>query len=681
MIIIIMHKTTTMIKSSCTNFFCLFILFTLFSNTTFGQNAYTKLCLAAIEYEKAGKLDEAANKYTEAISLKPDDWTGYSYRAKINLQRGNHDDAISDVTKAISLSPQTLSLYAIRANCLDAKGMHDKAIFDYNMALSKVGSSDKEIYLIYFQRGRSYFYNKQYKEAVIDFDQALVLAQKFQNSTERIYFFRAQANMELSNYTGAIKDFDSFLLARPNDMEAMLLQGFALLKNGDKEKANALALKIIQLDPSKEAYFSGSRMTDIFNIDFRREKSKKLTQDAQILLSEQSTIPSKTLANIKINDAFRNLDSAWLLSPGLSSEDMELKNTIRENFYIVYPLMRSKPEITELVRKYAVQATSATQEKKYDDAISLWSATLNISPYFPLAYYNRAMLYEMKGLLRNSISDMENYLKLMPDASDARSSRDKIYAWEGKIKDAPVAEQVSPRYGPVNQIEEKSYSPGNFKFAVGMGGSFGLQFAKNPALAALWTQNTLGATPDYDYSDKLPFLYSGDLELVVKPVKRIGIGMFGKMTGGIGARTKVSEVKYIMSMAALQFGGLIRYYMILNNGAARPDLYLQGAFGQSKLNGYYGVATMDGIIFDYSYMKNYKGSAPYLSAGLGMGGKVGKHGYVTFSLDYLTSKIEKVSWEVTTNTAVPTDVGRTGTINTIANYNGILLKFIFGVCF
>ena len=675
-----MHKTTTMNKSTCNSFFVLVILFTLFSNTTSAQNAYTKLCLAAIEYEKAGKLDEAANKYSEAIKLKPDDWTGYSYRAKINLQRGNHDDAISDVAKAISLSPQTLSLYAVRANCLDAKGMHDKAIDDYNMALSKVSASDKEIYLTYFQRGRSYFYDKKYKEAVSDFDQALALAQKFQNSTERIYFFRAQAYMELNNFTAAIKDFDSFLTARPNEMEALLLQGYAFLKNGEKEKANAIALKIIQLDPSKEAYFTGSRLPEIFNLDFRREKSKQLTQDAQIFLSEQSTIPSKTLANIKINDAFRNLDTAWLLSPGLTNEDLNLKKTIRENFFIVYPLMKSKPEITELVRKYAVQATSATQEKKYDDAVTLWSTTLNISPYFPLAYYNRAMLYEMKGLLRYSISDMENYLKLMPEAADARSSRDKIYEWEGKIKNAPVAEQVSPRYGSINQIESKSYSPGNFIVAFGMGGSFGVQFAKNPALADLWTQNTAGATPDYKYSDKLPFIYSGDMELTVKPVKRIGIGMFGKLTGGIGARTKVSEVKYIMSMAAIQFGGLVRYYMILNNGAERPDLYLQAAFGQSKLNGYYGVATMDGIIFDYSYMKNFKGSAPYYSAGLGMGGKVGKHGYVTLSMDYINSKFEEISYEVTIPKALPGAVS-SGTMNTIANYNGILLKFIFGVCF
>ena len=65
--------------------------------------------------------------------------------------------------------------------------------------------------------------------------------------------------------------------------------------------------------------------------------------------------------------------------------------------------------------------------KKYDEAIRLYTTTLSISPWVPVAYYNRSLLYELRGQFRNSISDMEQYLALAPDASDARSAKDKIY--------------------------------------------------------------------------------------------------------------------------------------------------------------------------------------------------------------------------------------------------------------
>ena len=151
-----------------------------------------------------------------------------------------------------------------------------------------------------------------------------------------------------------------------------------------------------------------------------------------MLISQISTTPSKALANLKLTDAFKNLDTAWLYSPSLTQEDRNLRDSIMEKFFVVYPLMKTKPEISEQVRRYVVQATSATKEKEYDNAINLWTTTLNISPYLPIAYYNRALLFEMKGLLRYSISDMENYVKLSPDASDARSSKRKYMNWKLK---------------------------------------------------------------------------------------------------------------------------------------------------------------------------------------------------------------------------------------------------------
>ena len=657
------------------------------TNNLSGQKAYTKLCLEAISFEESGRLDQAVESYSKAISLKPDEWTGYNYRARVNFHRARYDDAISDLSKAITLSPQTLSLYALRADCYGAKGLFDRSLEDYNMALSKPEKNGGGIYMTYYQRGRAFFNKKKFPEALNDFSRAIELAEKERAATTDIFEHRAKTYIELKRYPEALADLDFLLLSEPENVKFLLLQGNAFLKNGDREKAMALAEKILELDPANAVYFSGNRKAEIFDLDIRREKSMQLTRLAGELIEEQSAIPSKVLAAMKLQDAYNCLDTAWIYNPGLTEEDRENKGKILEDFFKIYPLMKTKPEISEQVRKYAVQASGATQDKNYGEAIKLWSVTLNMAPSYPLAYYNRALLYERAGQFKNSIADMERYLQLAPDASDARSSRDKIYEWEGKIKDLPETVAVSQK-GAINMIESKTYSPGLFHFATAFGGSFGYQFGKNPDLADLWTQSTAGATPDFEYTDKMPFLYSGDAELTVKPLRMIGIGAFGRMTGGIGAHTKVSDVKYLLNMMALQYGGFIRYYLLQNNGSNRPDVYLQYAYGRSQLTGLYGIATMDGIIYDYSYMKQFRSTAPYQSAGAGLGGKLGKNGYLTISLDYIYSGFKEITFEVTTDKANPGNVGNTGIVknsitdsNTTAKYDGILFKLLFGICF
>jgi len=663
------------------------LLILLAPAAVFAQNAYNRLCLDAIAFEEQGKLDEAAAKYSEAIRLKPDDWTAWSYRAKVNLARERYDDAVADVTKAIDLSPGTLALYAVRARSYELKEMYDQAIVEYGRALGENPDKNKNNYLTFYQRGRAYFLNTRYREAISDFDKAFSMSPKYWDTEPDIFIYRAQANLELGNYIEASVDLDRFLELNPEDMQALLFQGYAGLKTNNRDKVASSAQKILSLDPSKEVLFGGNKTSGLFDIVARREKAEKLAKDAAAMIADNASAVSKSLASMRLNDAFALLDTAWLTLPGLTRNDQELREKIRQDLFAVYPQMKAKPEISEFVRRFMVQANSATQEKQYDEAIKLWTTTLNISPCIPIAYYNRALLYERKGQLRNSIADMEKYLALVPDASDARSARDKIYEWEGKIKDSGVVVQTY-KTGAINRMESGSYSPGNFVFAMAIGGTFGVQIMKNPDLSDLWAQSTKGATPDYDYSDKMPFLFSGDIELVVKPIKRIGIGAVGKLSGGIGTRTKVGEVKYMMDMGTAQYGGLLRYYLLLNNGAEKPDVYIQYAGGISDLNGFYGIATMDGIIFDYSYMKQYDASDLFHSAGVGMGGKVGKRGYLTLSLDYYTTKFDEIKWEVTINKDNQSDVGSKGTLtnfstgeNIKANYNGLLLKFMFGVCF
>jgi tetratricopeptide (TPR) repeat protein len=225
-----------------------------------------------------------------------------------------------------------------------------------------------------------------------------------------------------------------YLFVNPDDLNAIFYQGFSFLKVGDTTNAKTNALRIIELEPVKEVFFSGEHLLNIYDLEMSRKIVKQSLEDAHVYMEEEKSIASKSLGNIKLTEAFQKLNNAWLYSSGMTKEDRDLKSTILKDIFFVYPKMKDKPDIPEIARKYMVQATSATGEKNYKDAIALWNKVLDISPYFSIAYFNNALIRELSGDYRNSIEDMKKYLELYPDAPDARGAKDKIYEWERKIK-------------------------------------------------------------------------------------------------------------------------------------------------------------------------------------------------------------------------------------------------------
>ena len=111
-----------------------------------------------------------------------------------------------------------------------------------------------------------------------------------------------------------------------------------------------------------------------------------------------------------------------------------------------------------------VQANIAgTEEKKYSNAITLFDKAISIAPYDPLSYFNRALFKEITLDYKGAIADMKKYLKLYPDATNARTAQDKIYEWEGKVKTTTTKSYTtSSDYSPsISSVNVKNTRPSN----------------------------------------------------------------------------------------------------------------------------------------------------------------------------------------------------------------------------
>jgi tetratricopeptide (TPR) repeat protein len=100
-----------------------------------------------------------------------------------------------------------------------------------------------------------------------------------------------------------------------------------------------------------------------------------------------------------------------------------------------YRTLKVKPPVTEEQRRFIVQANALNQQKKYGKAIDLYKKAIDLDPVsYPGAYFNMALLYAQERRFKQAISCMTRYLRLEPEAKDARSAQDKIYEWEAMLQ-------------------------------------------------------------------------------------------------------------------------------------------------------------------------------------------------------------------------------------------------------
>lgn len=101
-----------------------------------------------------------------------------------------------------------------------------------------------------------------------------------------------------------------------------------------------------------------------------------------------------------------------------------------------YRSLKIKPQISEELRKWIVQANAEFQQKQYLHAIDLYEKAIELDPVsYPAAYFNLALLCEQQHWYSSAITRMKQYLMLVPDAQDARSAQDKIYEWQFMVQE------------------------------------------------------------------------------------------------------------------------------------------------------------------------------------------------------------------------------------------------------
>jgi len=356
--------------------------------------------------------------------------------------------------------------------------------------------------------------------------------------------------------------------------------------------------------------------------------------------------------------------------------DFNLAAGLAENF------KKEAPEI------YLFRGRTNSELGNYPEAIKDFDSYLAVRPVDMSAVFFQGQTFLKAGETEKARSNAVEILDSDPakKANIAGGNVLDVYntKWDEK-RPIEVLPATTTESETVNEIILKPVAVRPFKFSGSEGGSFGIQLAKNPSLSEYWTESNPGL--DYSYGEKPYILYSGEMEITIRPWTRTGFGLFGSVFGGIGDRTTVDGTKHLLNMGCLQYGGFLRRYLLVGS-KGKPDFFLQYGLGKSELIGLNGIATMSGAIFNYSYQKELKASSWQNAIGAGLDWKLGKSGVFTLNLNYINQNIKEINYRIKMNLANTAEVGQSGILknsvtgeNVTALYSGLVLKVLIGFCF
>jgi tetratricopeptide (TPR) repeat protein len=166
----------------------------------------------ALSLDESEKNEEALDDFNKAIELYADNKEDlsvlYGHRALVKCRMTKYDDGIQDYNKALELNPNNRSAYWNKGVAYDCKEEYKTAIELYTNAMGYYKGDNRNLAILYCNRGFCNEMLKKYDDAVADYSESISLNKNY----FKAYKFRGRMYLNtLNDKEKAEKDFKKLL--------------------------------------------------------------------------------------------------------------------------------------------------------------------------------------------------------------------------------------------------------------------------------------------------------------------------------------------------------------------------------------------------------------------------------------------------------------------------------------
>ncbi|MEM7799894.1 MAG: tetratricopeptide repeat protein, partial [Chloroflexota bacterium] len=353
---------------------------------------------------KQQQVDAALTKFNQAESYYADMPAIYRNRGLVYLDAGDCNRAIPDLLRAVSNEFHNSQLHYDLGRAYDLCNNNVEAIRYFTIAIEIDPGNTRA----YYNRGFEYVALNQWESAKADFDHSIEngLADQY------IYLSRAFAHEQLGDIEAALDDYDKVIVEYKGLPDPYLKKGSLLVRIGQFEQAIQDLSIAINLGSSSSSvyYFRGLAFNRLeLNDEAFKDYNTAIEKDpTRGLYYYQRGALFKELE--RYDEAIKDLENALFYNENQRKVHLELVSAYRlaKQYSKAIEIVNQSIADDPLDTHFILQKGLIFRDQGHFD---LALEQLNI--YVELekssrAYYERGLIYAMKGLYQAAISDYTN---------------------------------------------------------------------------------------------------------------------------------------------------------------------------------------------------------------------------------------------------------------------------------
>ncbi len=357
-----------------------------------------------LEHHRAGRLEEAAQLYRQALEADPQNADALHLTGMLAYQEGRLEAAAAWIERAIALRDEAAMFHNNLGTVLQALGRPAEALECFRKALGLQPDYPEA----YSNAGNALQQLGRLEEALAHYEQALRLAPGCAEAHNN----RGNALRQSGRYREAGEAFERALQLRPDYAEAWLNLSGALREMERLEEAEAACRKALRLNPALGEAFAN--LSAVLLKQHRPAEAEQAARQAVRLKPElaegHSNLAAALIEQKRFAEAAAPCGEALRLNPRLPEahanrgdicawfgQDQE---ALRE-----YELgLALRPASAELLNK---RGFALEQLGRWDEALTCYEEAIRLKPDFAEARTNRAMAWLRKGDLARGFQEYE----------------------------------------------------------------------------------------------------------------------------------------------------------------------------------------------------------------------------------------------------------------------------------
>ncbi|MBE6424878.1 MAG: tetratricopeptide repeat protein [Planctomycetaceae bacterium] len=201
--------------------------------------------MCAMTHEILRDFEKAADHYTQALILDPENAMIIENRGKTFLEMNRCEEALQDFQYALSLDPESSDALCGRGQALFHLGNIEASKKDFRLTVEL----DSENMIAWSMLGQVLLYEGAYQEALAALEKALELDPEL-----LVYDFRANAKRGLGDLDGALADIVLALEYEPENTDYLIDKGAILVEMERLDDAMKVFNALLKQEKTAEAY-------------------------------------------------------------------------------------------------------------------------------------------------------------------------------------------------------------------------------------------------------------------------------------------------------------------------------------------------------------------------------------------------------------------------------------------